>query len=62
MKQYKLTAIQRESEMEEMKWEGQKETKGKEHRTRIYVVVREFTLFLSRESFFMEGEGTAHTK
>lgn len=35
MKQYKLTAIQRESEMEEMKWEGQKETKGKEHRTRI---------------------------
>jgi hypothetical protein len=48
--------------MEETKAEGEKETKGKEHRTRLYVVVREFTLFLSRESFFMEGEGTAHTK
>jgi len=60
--QYKLTAIQCENEMEETTAEGEKETKGKEHRTRIYVVVREFTLFLSRESFFMEGEGTAHTK
>lgn len=48
--------------MEETKAEVEKETKGKEHRTRFYVVVREFTLFQSRESFFMEGEGTAHTK
>jgi len=48
--------------MEETMAEWEKETKGKEHRTRLYIVVREFTLFLSRESFFMEGEGTARTK
>jgi hypothetical protein len=48
--------------MAETNAEGEKETKGKDHRTGIYVVVREFALFLCCKSFFMEGEGTAYTK